>query len=102
MEPYNAVILIIPSRGLWQGDRRTVESRIHDDFVRMLRSRDLSVIDLRPRFEQSAAPLEYHFPLDGHWNPRGHELAARNLIKYFAKTQDHAGRALDMGPAENR
>ncbi len=102
MEPYNAVILIIPSRGLWQGDRRDVESRIHDDFVRMLRSRDLSVIDLRPRFELKASPLDYHFPLDGHWNPRGHELAARSLIEYFAKAQYHAGRGPDMGPVKNR
>ncbi len=46
--------------------------------------------------------LDYHFPLDGHWNPRGHELAARSLIEYFAKAQDHAGRAPDTGPVENR
>ena len=43
-----------------------------------------------------------HFPLDGHWNPRGHELAAHSLIEYFAKAQDHAGRGPDMGPVENR
>ena len=102
VEPYNAVILIIPSRGLWQGDRRTDESRIHDDFVRMLRSRDLSVIDLRPRFELKASPLDYHFPLDGHWNPRGHVLAARSLIEFFAKTQDRAVRGTDLGRAVNR
>lgn len=77
----DAVVLVIPSRGLWQGPGRQSEDWIHRRFVAELRSRGLRVVDLRPVFESAArtSPLEFHFAHDGHWNSRGHALAAQAL-----------------------
>jgi hypothetical protein len=39
------------------------------------------MLDLRPLLEAGGAPLAYHFNNDGHWNARGHALAAEAIAK---------------------
>ena len=80
-ERYDSWIVIIPSRMLWAGGNEIAEDRVHREFVQALRSRNLKVIDLRPDFEQSGDPLQYHFKFDGHWNAAGHRLAADLIAK---------------------
>ncbi|WP_161539545.1 SGNH/GDSL hydrolase family protein [Paramagnetospirillum kuznetsovii] len=73
--------VIIPSRALWAGsaeDRATAD-RVHRAFVAALAAHGVRVIDMRPDFEAGGAPLSFHFAHDGHWNPRGHALAAERL-----------------------
>ena len=79
--PYNSFIVIIPSRGLWVGNNRKTERIVHEEFVRRLTALGLNVIDLRSPFEESGNPLQYHFKNDGHWNERGHLLAAQIIAK---------------------
>ncbi|MBN1268424.1 MAG: hypothetical protein JXB04_02470 [Kiritimatiellae bacterium] len=81
VQGYDATILIIPSRRLWLGDGRAVEARVHDEFVGMLRGAGLRVVDLRPAMEAGGDPLQYHYPIDGHWNAGGHALAADALVR---------------------
>ena len=77
----DAVVLIVPSRLMWQGKNRETEIRVHEAFVKMLRDAGVEVVDPRAIMEASGAPLSYYFKTDPHWNPRGHELAARELFK---------------------
>lgn len=74
-----AWVLIIPARGLWAGDNRETESRVHEAFVAQLRKAGLNVLDMRPALDRTTEPLSHYFQTDPHWNAKGHELAAREL-----------------------
>lgn len=74
--------LIIPTRALWIGKNREVEAKVHDLFVSEVRKRgNIEVIDMRPVFEATGDPLQFHFKHDGHWNEKGHKLAAQYLAE---------------------
>jgi hypothetical protein len=47
--------------------------------VSELADHGLLVVDPRPVFEAGGQPLQYHFANDGHWNVRGHRVAAQLL-----------------------
>jgi hypothetical protein len=76
------LVLLIPSRGLWQGGNGEVERRVHDEFVTALEAQGLHVVDMRLHMEKGGSPLSYHFPSDGHWNVAGHDLAARTVVGF--------------------
>jgi hypothetical protein len=77
----DAIILLIPSRRLWLGGDEKTESQIHTTFAQMCRDAGLNVVDLKPVFEQDPNPLSFYFTHDPHWSPRGHEVAAAELLK---------------------
>ena len=81
---HDATILIIPSRALWVGDDRDAADRMHRDWVATLREKNLPVVDLRMAMEESGNPMGFHFRGDGHWNARGHALAARGLSEFLS------------------
>jgi acetyltransferase AlgX (SGNH hydrolase-like protein) len=83
---FDTIVLIIPSRGLWQGAHRETESRIHDRLVALLDARGIPTLDLRPVFERSGDPLQYHYPNDGHWNAEGHRVASDSLAEYLGNS----------------
>ncbi|HUJ71308.1 MAG TPA: hypothetical protein VLZ30_03635 [Verrucomicrobiae bacterium] len=75
-----AVVLIIPSRALWIGENREVESKVHDYFVSEIRKNPhLEVIDMRPVFEATGNPMQFYFKHDGHWNAKGHRWGGEYL-----------------------
>jgi lysophospholipase L1-like esterase len=80
------IAVIIPSRALWAGDNRAVEDRVHKGFVAALGRAGIDVIDLRPLFEAGGQPLAYHFANDGHWNAKGHRLAADAIARKLGGT----------------
>ena len=77
--PFDATVLLVPSRGLWIGEGLEAERRIHGRVLGLLQEADLPVVDMAPLFESGGDPLRYHFRLDGHWNAAGHRLAAEAL-----------------------
>ncbi len=81
---YPTLVVLIPSRALWIGDNRAEEDRVHKALVAALIQRGIAVLDLRPLMEAGGAPLAYHFANDGHWNARGHALAAEAIAKCLA------------------
>ena len=78
------LVVIIPSRGLWAGNNRAVEEQVHTGFVVALARRGIDVLDLRPLWKAGGRPLDYHFANDGHWNARGHRLAAEAIARRLA------------------
>jgi hypothetical protein len=82
------LVLLIPSRGLWQGGNKENEQRIHGEFAAMLSELGLDVVDMKPLFEEGGAPLAYHFKSDGHWNVAGHDLAARAIHAFWGSKVD--------------
>lgn len=82
---YRTLVVLIPSRALWTGGSRDVEDRVHREFLAALRQRGIDVLDLRPLLEAQGTPLAYHFANDGHWNPRGHALAAEAISQHLAR-----------------
>ena len=74
------VALIIPSRALWVGKNREAEAKVHDLFVSEIRKNtNVEVVDMRPVFEATGNPMQFHFKHDGHWNEKGHRWAGRYL-----------------------
>jgi DNA-binding protein len=83
------VVLIIPSRGLWIGKYRDVEAKVHDLFVSEVRKKNIEVIDMRPVFESTGDPMQFHFTHDGHWSEKGHRLAAQYLAELILSGKNH-------------
>lgn len=86
-EQYRTLVVLIPSRALWVGNAgtRAVEDRVHTAFIVALQRRGIDVLDLQPVLEAQGAPLAYHFANDGHWNVRGHALAAHAISQHLAR-----------------
>lgn len=80
----NSLVLLIPSRGLWQGGNAENEQQVHQEFAAALAARGLDVVDMKPLFEEGGSPMDYHFKNDGHWNAAGHDLAARAIYDFWA------------------
>lgn len=82
-DKYSVTLMLIPSRGLWIGDKKQELSEYHNRIHAELLRRGFRVIDMRPVLEATGDPMAYHFRNDGHWNPRGHALAAEALSRIF-------------------
>jgi lysophospholipase L1-like esterase len=81
---FPTLVVLIPSRALWIGGNRAEEDRVHEALVAALVRRGIAVLDLRPPMEAGGTPLGYHFANDGHWNARGHALAAEAIAGCLA------------------
>lgn len=84
-KPFNATVVIIPSRALWVGQNQKIELEVHNKLVSLLKELKMNTIDLRPYFEEEGNPLQYHFKNDGHWNEKGHLKAAQIIAKLLSK-----------------
>ncbi len=77
------MIIIIPSRDLWNKERSKNALAIHDSFLTLLESNGFSYLDLREPLERNNDPLKYFFKNDPHWNSSGHELVAEEIFSYL-------------------
>ena len=84
---FEPVFLVIPSRGLWVGEKQEITRKIHTTFVKKLISLGFDVIDMWPIFESAKMPMKFYFKNDGHWSPKGHHAAARALQAYFQEVK---------------
>ena len=76
-------IVVIPSRGLWVGDRIAEERDIHRRFLAALRRAGLQFVDMAEAQERNGDPMAYFFKNDGHWRVVGHDLAAELVAKHM-------------------
>jgi lysophospholipase L1-like esterase len=61
------------------------------DLVGFIHSDGISYVNLEDRFrEAQAGGAELYYPLDGHWNPRGHSLVAAILYDYLESAHPKA------------
>lgn len=77
----DALVVLIPSRGLWSGKNREQEARIHQRFAELLQGEGLKVLDMRPVLEATGRPLNYYFKTDPHWNAEGQRLTGEELAR---------------------
>lgn len=75
------LVLIIPSRGLWVGDKdsKKIADKNHRLFISEIRKFNIDYVDMRQTMESSGNPMKFHFKYDGHWNEEAHNLAAKEL-----------------------
>ena len=76
---YEAIVVVVPNRGIWIGKNKSHERKIHAKFIRTLKNSGLRFIDMRKAQELGGNPMRFHFKNDGHWEPIGHKLAASRL-----------------------
>ncbi len=74
------VVLLIPERSLWLRGEGDTGRTLHDRFAALLREAGLKVVDPLPRFDREGNPLQFYFKADPHWNARGHQIAAEELL----------------------
>lgn len=86
----NAIVLIIPSRGLWSGTNQATEGKMHDLFVTQLRQAGISVVDMRRLFKLAGSPLDFYFSTDAHVNELGHRIIAEALAAQITHGQQKA------------
>ncbi len=57
----------------------------HEHMLAVLAAEDIPALDLRPAFRRAYRERRrlLHYPVDGHWNPEGHALAARELANFL-------------------
>jgi len=82
------VVLAVPSRITHGGARgalpAAVEARPYQRLAAISAELEVDLIDPSPAFraaEEAGAPTS--FPVDGHWNERGHELAAEAVLAWM-------------------
>ena len=77
------LIIIIPSRDLWNKEKSKKAFAIHVSFLALLESNGFNYLDLREPLERNNDPLKYFFKNDPHWNSSGHELVAEEIFLYL-------------------
>ena len=91
---FDSIILIIPSRALWTGvkERRAIANQIHRAFIKELNNQKINYVDIRSLMEKNEKPLKYHFKYDGHWNKRGHLLAAEIIGNFLISLKENSNK----------
>ncbi len=84
---YNLMVLIVPSRYLWQGSNTGTENAVHSNFVGLLEEAGVQTVDMRPKLEEGGEPLKFYFRRDPHWTADGHAAAAQALLERMQATE---------------
>ena len=81
---YEAIVVLIPSRGIWIGKNKNFERTNHTKFLKYMKKSGIRFIDMSIIQELGGNPMRYHFKSDGHWNPSGHKLVAKALASQMS------------------
>ena len=66
----------------WLTDTTTIQTTL----AHWSKAQDIPFLDLTPSFRANIQePHQFNFPIDGHWNKQGHELAARSIQKWISQ-----------------
>jgi hypothetical protein len=80
------LIVVVPPRALWIGANTERAQKNYEYLIEQLKLYGFNVVDLRAEFESKGDPMQFHFKFDGHWNPAGHELAAKKIKKFIVES----------------
>jgi len=83
-------------------EARTYRSRVFDYLEALARDENIAFLNMLPGFQAAAAEeFPLYLPYDGHWNARGHQVAAA-LLEQFLKEHNlvppPVGSASTVGP----
>ena len=84
------LVVLIPNEIFVQ--REVVSDKPHEMLKRFCVEHGIAVLDLLPdlkALEQSTGEALY-FPIDGHWNQRGHQVAANLILDYLRERPPEA------------
>ncbi len=77
-------------RKLWHFEKGKVySSRSVDDLVNFTQKEKIKAVNLLPAFQKAKRSFfspSYYFSYDGHWNSRGHQLAAKELFGFLRES----------------
>lgn len=90
------IIVLIPSKiqvedKFWEKYKKyyknfeTSRTMPNDLIMEFCKESNITCIDLLPEFLKEANKGGYYFNIDGHWNEKGHELAAERIYSYITK-----------------
>lgn len=66
-----------------------VDNNYYRDLERYLNHNDIPFINLTAAFRQNSSPQNLlFFPHDGHWNAKGHAVAAKEISEYIKKNYE--------------
>lgn len=101
IEGNQSLVVLIPSRMIWVEHRKDIALASHENFKNILDIHQIQYLDLKPIFEEySSDPLhELHYIEDGHWNKKGHEIAAHAIFKEWKRIEFSDG---FFKPSENK
>jgi hypothetical protein len=86
----------ILDQDLWQSllrfQREAPESADWDVPTRMTaelcRAQSIPCFDLTPLFRETPHPIDFYYRVDGHWNVRGHQMAAQWIFQRMRNLKD--------------
>ncbi len=80
------VVVMVPYKNHIRPGASANDLRQWDAIVKFFRSHGFDCVDLRPAFvKESTAGKQLHFAIDDHWNPTGHELAAKVIYEHLTE-----------------
>lgn len=80
------VVVLVPYKGHTRPDASARNLRQWEAIVKFLHSHSLEFVDLRPAFvKESTDGKQLYFTIDDHWNPAGHELAAKVIYEHLTE-----------------
>jgi lysophospholipase L1-like esterase len=84
----------------WASTETEVERRLR----LWAQHRQLPFLNLTPHYRavvEASPDMELHYPLDGHWTPQGHMVAANQIAKWLKTWLDLHAHSLVIAPADH-
>lgn len=89
IEGYNSLVILIPSRMIWEDEQKKIAEESHLKFKQLLDSHQILYLDLKSILElnEENPLLKLHFKYDGHWNKEGHKIVGQAIYEEWNKLE---------------